>query len=525
MVIDQVQNDQFLLSHTDLSGEVKDNIVTYKLQIQDKKKEEQYLVVGQLKATDKNTILSLDPEGLKLNYETWNIAQGNELRFGKEGIYANNFEISSDNGSLKLQSASETPNAPLKVELNNFKIETLSNIINKQELKITGSINGKAELRNLTESPVFTSDLDITDLAISKDTIGNIKIKVNNEVTNTYEAKINISGQGNQADINGNYQAASKAFDLDVAIEKLNIASLQAFTLGAIKDGKGYLSGKLKLTGTSEAPNINGNLKFNNAGLRVTQLNSYFDGLNDNISFTDSGISFKKFSIQDEKNNELTINGDINTTNYREFGFDLTVKAENFRAVNSQAKDNDFYYGDLFIDTDLIIKGTLDNPVVNGKLKINEDTKFTVVLPQQDPSIADREGVVEFIDQDKMEVHQRLKIEETVNTTSLKGIKASVEIVIVKEAELNIIIDKGNGDFLQLKGEAQLTGGIDESGKTTLTGRYEFSDGAYRMSFNLIKRKFDIQEGSYILWTGEPTEANINITAVYRTKWLNRSGR
>jgi hypothetical protein len=39
------------------------------------------------------------------------------------------------------------------------------------------------------------------------------------------------------------------------------------------------------------------------------------------------------------------------------------------------------------------------------------------------------------------------------------------------------------------------------------------------MNFNLIKRKFDIKSGSYILWTGEPTEAEI-ISAVYKTRLL-----
>ena len=81
-----------------------------------------------------------------------------------------------------------------------------------------------------------------------------------------------------------------------------------------------------------------------------------------------------------------------------------------------------------------------------------------------------------------------------------------------------MIIDKGSGDYLNLQGEAHLNGGIDPSGKTTLTGRYEFTDGAYRMTFNFIKRKFDIQKGSYILWTGEPTEANIDISAIYQTE-------
>ena len=95
----------------------------------------------------------------------------------------------------------------------------------------------------------------------------------------------------------------------------------------------------------------------------------------------------------------------------------------------------------------------------------------------------------------------------------------SVEISIDKEAELTLVIDKGNGDYLNLKGEAELTGGIDPSGKTTLTGKYEFSEGAYEMNFNMIRRKFDIQKGSYIIWNGEPTMANLNITAIYKVEY------
>jgi hypothetical protein len=47
----------------------------------------------------------------------------------------------------------------------------------------------------------------------------------------------------------------------------------------------------------------------------------------------------------------------------------------------------------------------------------------------------------------------------------IKGINASVNIEIDKDAELSLVIDKANGDFLKLKGEAQLNGGIDPSGK------------------------------------------------------------
>ena len=164
----------------------------------------------------------------------------------------------------------------------------------------------------------------------------------------------------------------------------------------------------------------------------------------------------------------------------------------------------------------MTVKGTLNNPIVEGNVKINKDTKFTVVLPQSDPAIADREGIVEFIDQDSPKLITTIAFDKELSTSEIKGINASVNIEIDKEAELSMVIDKANGDFLKLKGEAILNGGIDPSGKTTLTGRYELTEGSYEMSFNFIKRKFDIKKGSYILWTGEPTTADINITAVYK---------
>ena len=517
--VEGVENEQFQLANTSLSGDIKDNVVKYRLDIEDRKKKQQYMLAGKMEAKNGNTEIVLDPDGLMLNYDEWTIAQDNLIRFGAGGLYANNFEMSNDGGSIKLQSEADVPNAPLNVALDNFQIETITNMVQKEESKFKGTINGTANVKNLTTSPLFTADLEISDFAVAKDTVGVIKVKVNNEVANTYAANVSITGHGNEVNLDGNYNTTGSSFDMDLVIGKLNIASLQAFTFGALKEGKGDLTGNFKITGTTTDPNVNGNLKFNEVAFRVTQLNSYFKGINNNIIFNDAGIEMNNFKVEDEKNNLLTIDGNVATTDYRAFGFNLNVKAENFRAINSTAKDNDFFYGDLFIDANLNIKGTMESPVVDGDLKINEDTKFSVALPQQDPSIADRDGIVEFVDEDNIEALERLKIEETINSApAMAGMDVSVNIEIVKEAELNLIIDKGNGDFLQLKGEAQLTGGVDPSGKTTLTGRYEFSEGAYEMTFNFLKRRFDIEEGSYILWTGEPTDATINITAAYKTE-------
>ncbi len=187
--------------------------------------------------------------------------------------------------------------------------------------------------------------------------------------------------------------------------------------------------------------------------------------------------------------------------------------------VDAEEKDSDLFYGKLYADARLRVKGNSDRPIVDGRITIADDTDFTVVLPQQDPSVQDREGIVKFVDRDSPSLlDERIQLRDSLAVSDLKGIEASVDIEVKKEATLSLVIDKGNGDYLKLKGEARLTGGIDPSGKTTLTGRYDFTEGAYEMTFNLIRRKFDIKEGSYILWTGEPTSADVNITATYRAQ-------
>jgi hypothetical protein len=517
LILDDIQNKQIQLPYTNISGKVQDNILDYTLQLKDVKDVERYLIAGTLQAANGNNEVSLDPANLLLNYESWKISPDNLIRFGKKGIYADNFELSKDGSSIRIQSQSNNSNAPIGIDFKDFDIKTITSMVEKQDLQMSGKINGNALVKNVTTTPLFTSDLNIEDFTFKKDTVGNVSIKVNNAFANRYDAVIAITGHGNQVNLDGNYNASNSSFDMNLAIEKLNLKSIQGFTLDNIKESTGFFTGNFKITGNTTQPKVIGELQFNEIGFKATKLNSAFKSANDKIVFTNDAILFNNFIIKDEKDNPLTINGKINSANFSNFGFDLSLDADNFKAINSKAKDNAMYYGELYLDNHLKISGNLDNSVVEGNIKINKDTKFTVVIPQSDPSIADREGIVEFIDQDNPQLMGDIALAELTSESDIKGFNASVNIEIDKDAELSLVIDKANGDFLKLKGEAQLNGGIDPSGKTTLTGRYELNEGSYEMNFNSIKRKFDIKPGSYILWTGEPTTADISITAIYKT--------
>ena len=513
---EQIKNSTIEIPNTTLSGKVANNIIDYTLLMKDFKNIDRYNISGNLQSKNNSNEISIDTKNLLLNYENWTISNGNSIRFANNEMYVNNVELSKDRSSISLHSETQNPNSPLAVTFKNFKIQTISNIVLLKNYEIDGTINGNAVLKNLMSKPLFTADLTVEKFTFKKEIVGNLNVKINNDIADTYTTNIEITGQDNQVKLDGIYTSTNDNLDLNLDIQQLNLKSIQVFSMDNITDGTGYLNGKFKILGNTNNPKLTGELKFNEIGFKAKKLNANFKSMNDKIVFVENVILFEEFTIKDEKDNDLTINGQVYNQDYANLGFDLTIDTDNFKAVNSKAKDNSIFYGELFLDNQLAIKGTMNSPLIEGNIRINKGTKFNIVLPQDDPSIADREGIIEFIDQDNPRLITTISVFDSLSKTEIKGINATVNIEIDKDAEISIVIDKGNGDFLKLKGEAQLTGGIDPSGKTTLTGRYELEKGSYEMNFNLIKRKFDIKKGSYLLWTGEPTSADINITAVYK---------
>ncbi len=513
-----LKSSSFALNKVNIGGDIAQNIINYNITTKDAKDETQFLIAGNAKSLNDITEISLNPNGLKLNYTDWTVAEGNKIQISNTGILADNFRLSNGGSEILVQSETQSPNAPLNVSLKNFKIETITELIKKDTLLARGTINGTAQLRDLTKNMTFTSDLNISDLIVYENPVGNLAVKVNNTSPNILNADIALSGNNNDVKILGNYNTSSSTFDLNMAINQLQMKSVQGFSMNAITNTEGYISGNLKITGTTAQPNILGKVKFNDAGLEIAKTGSDFRKLNDEIDFTSRGIEFNNFKINDRDGNSMNIDGQVLTQTYRDFAFNLDLDAKDFKVVNSEKSNEAIMYGILSIDAALQVRGNLDLPKVDGRLSVADDTDFTFVLPQSSPTLQEREGIVEFIDQDQVALNKTIKADSLNSQTRIKGMDVNVNIELSKEAKLSLLIDKANGDFVKLQGEAELTGGIDPSGKTTLVGVYEVESGSYEMSVSVLKRKFDIQKGSTITWTGEPTTATLDITAIYKTE-------
>lgn len=505
-----------------LDGILQNNHLDFTLNMKDGNSKDKYRLSGiLLHPSLKDFVFSLKPDGLLLNTDKWTVNTDNTIQYSGGNIHAHNFILSRNGQQLQINSKGDGINEPLQINFKDFKIGTLTGFIQTDSLMVNGLLNGDATIKNIATQPTFITGLTVNNLSVYSDTLGDLHAKINNEIANTYHADISLKGYGNDIHINGDYfvKPQNSNFNLTADIKSFQMKSLEGLTKGGIKNASGNLYGKIGVSGNLNKPDIDGKIQFNNTSFNISALNNVFKIDKEAIAIINNkGIELDKFSILDAANNAITIDGAVNTTDFLNYTFDLKINAKNFQAINSTYKDNKTFYGKMVFSTRLGIKGTPEHPIIDGDITINDKTNFTVVLPQDEPGVEKREGIVRFVDMSATAEDSLFMAPfDSLKTSSLKGYDVSVNINVDKDAVFNLIVDQANGDFLQLKGTAQLTAGVDVSGKITLVGAYEIDEGSYDLSFNFIKRKFKIKKGSRIVWTGEPTTAQIDVTALYQS--------
>lgn len=513
---DQVKASQVNLLYPAITGNAQNNKLTTTVQIRDINKKERYRIAGVLSAMAGEYQFSFLQNGLFLDYTQWTVSANNSLQFGSKGIMATDFAISNANQVLSINTSPPQYNGPLNVEFKNFRIETLTKLAEQNSLLVGGIINGSANVTNLDKAALFTSDINISDFNFKGDTVGNIAVKVNNQTANAFAANVSITGKGNQVNLDGFYYTDKSSFDMNLDIVNLNLKSIEGFSFGNLKQATGSINGKLKITGTADTPNVRGDVNFNNAAFNIAMINSYYKMPNEKITFNNDGILFNNFTLIDSAGNKAIVAGTIYTKTYKDYKFGVDISMDNFMVFNATQADSKLYYGQVFLDTRLKIRGDMNKPIVDGTLKVNDKTRLTVVLPQSDPGIEDRKGVVVFVDKMKTKADSVFKGKlDSLKRSSITGLDVSMNLTIDKEADFTIVVDAANGDIVHIKGDAQLNLGIDPSGKTNLTGTFTVNEGSYDLSYLTINRKFLFKQGSTITWQGDPTSASLDLTAIY----------
>ena len=117
-------------------------------------------------------------------------------------------------------------------------------------------------------------------------------------------------------------------------------------------------------------------------------------------------------------------------------------------------------------------------------------------------------------DEINTEERQRELAEEAI-----KGLDLNIDLEVTKDAKAQVVIDEENGSQLQGRGSGNLQIRINTRGKFDMFGDYTIDNGVYDFKYKgIINKPFIIQKGGTVSWAGNPYEANLDVTAIYKAK-------
>jgi hypothetical protein len=517
----RITGPQFNLDNFLVTGQLTDSTIYATVSSIDDKQNKKLLINAQIVKENTNYKLTFDPKDFYLMDDRWDIAEDNYLAFGETGFLIHNLFLSKSGSQVKVHSVNDTFNDDLSIVINHFDLNDISGVVSKDTSLIIGTVDGKAMLIRVKDAYGLTADLQITDLIVREIPIGNLSMTADNPSSQRFDIDVKLSGPENNVSANGYFipKGGDNSVSIKADITSLSLKTLEAFSMGAITEASGNLTGNISVEGNTASPEITGQVTFNNSFIKPSALNNMLHLKNETVQLKKDGLYFDSFTLLDPHGHAATINGTVKMKNFQDFIFALDVKTEDFLLFNTHSEDNEVFYGRMIIDSKISVKGPMSLPVINARIKMKDGSNFTFAVPEDKLTTYRGEDVV-VID-NKHKINSILYRDEPVEAqqSGFTGFDLSSIIEVDKEATLRLMMDPTSSDSLVVRGEAALNLTIDRSGKMSLTGAYNLNEGSYIVTLeSIVKRKFDIDPGSTLIWNGDPLDADVSINAIYTVR-------
>lgn len=510
------------------------NVIEFDAKIKQQKSANKAQLFGKLTFLPDEITVAFNHKNTKLDLlgEAWLLAENNQINFYNSDIGFQEVAISNKNQSISLNGLfSKDSEKEAYVDVHDFDLQTIEPLTN---VDLKGIVNGKLMIRDIYRDGLITSEFGIDELVYKNSLIGTVAGQV---LWDNQEQKLNVTG--NIIRINNEIFRLSGTYDpkeeydplnLKANLKKANLEIFQSFVDDIFSNVGGYASGVLTIKGTPGDPIIRGSVDVEKGSLILNELNAplYFD---DKINFNEEGFVVRKgFKVRDAlvNGNEAELAGGIFNGGNGNFMLGLHAYMrgrDGFRIMDTDIRQNEDFYGVGVAAGDLHITGNFKNVAITGNLTSKKGTKITIPLDGATSVDTEEEGIT-FVSRNTKQPKNKEAKKDSLVSEEAGSLKMAFNFTITPDAECVVLFDRINKDQLTAVGSGRISIEYDTRGDFTMTGPYTIKSGQYDFSLQNISRvrKFNIADGSWIRWSGDPYDADISISAIVTANVLLPDG-
>lgn len=495
-------------------------------------------VVSFVKGT--NVYVQFKPSEIWVQDSLWVIDSNNSIEIDSNSYAINNLQFRHESQKIRVSGKiSENPEDELEIFFNDFELANFNPLTTTKGFNISGKISGNALASNLYGKPSFLANLNFIKLVANAEELGDGTISGK---WDTGKDGIQMKGKFMRGPIptigfDGYYYANREKdnFDFNISLEKTKLKIFDPYINNIVSKVYGDATGELRLEGSPAEPILTGELNLQKVNFMVDYLNSSFS-FTDKVTLTKDAIVFENLLVNDfldpTKSDDRrimrsrpvnegkgVINGKIYHDHFSNFRFDLNLDARNMQFLNTTASMNSLYYGRAFATGLIRFTGTPSNIEIDIAAKTERHTEFNIPLYGADETSIS--NYITFVNSNKKTKEDQIKAEKQEVSddeyqVDLSSIKLNFDLEVTPDAEVQLIFDPAIGDIIKGRGNGDIKLEINTIGDFKMYGDYIIDGGDYLFTLqNVINKKFIIQQGGTIKWSGDPYDAYIDLVAIY----------
>jgi len=463
-----------------------------------------------------NVDIDLYPAKILANDTAWYLSRGmisidsSRIQLGRILLQHEN-EFVSVNGAI-----STSPTDEVEIRFNRFNLGNLNSLSQKAGYKLGGILTGTATISDAYNNIRFISTMGIDSLMLNNEMLGNTSLvsEWDHEKKAVELHAHTMRSNLRTLDIEGEYYPQqSGRIDFGISLEKLRLNLFNPYVNSIFGDLRGIASGKLRLTGTTSKPMLNGEINLQKTAFTVNYLQARYN-FSDKVQIQNNNIYFREIRIYDPKGNSAYLSGAIRSRFLKQFELDLGIRSEDFLCMNTTQQDNKLFYGTAYATGSIKINGSPRNITLDVSARTSRNTSIKIPLSNEGEL-----NEYNFISVNVLDTVVRADAETPAYQVDLSGMQINFDLEVTPDAEVQIIFDPKLGDIIRGRGTGNLDMKISTSGNFLMFGDFTIEAGDYLFTMqNFINKKFSIEPGGTITWNGDPFDATIDIVANYKTK-------
>lgn len=479
------------------------------------------VISGHANVYDKNHIeFSFLPSYALIHGDLWRINIDNKIIVDSSRIEVSGLMVYHGDQFIRADGVlSDHPRDRMMVSFSNFEVAYSDLFLGESNFKFGGILDGYVTFTALYQSPSIGAGLTIQNFAFNHQELGDLQLssiwqfdkqaflvdgKITSKADDQEHNLLTLSGSVYTGQNIGRY-------DLGISLHNMKMEVWRPYVQSFSENFKGLATGELHLGGPLNSPELTGQVRLMETSMHIPYLNvTYF--LEDDVRFTKNAFVFEDVAIRDTLGNIAKASGAILHNSLRGFGLDLHIRPSNTIVFNTTAVDNSIYHGTGFVTGLAHLHGPVNDITMDITARTNRGTR--VILPLNSAGEVRENHFITFVARSP---ENNLPL---MPPPDLSGnITLNFDLEVTPEAEVLLMFSPPFGDIIRGRGNGNLKLEIPPDGAFNIYGDYVITEGEYLFNLqNIINKRFRIEQGSTIRWTGDLNDADVEMQAAYRLR-------